>query len=49
MLTVSEDADDLIETLRAGACGYLLEEHPGRDPGPAIKTAAQGESVVRPR
>ena len=25
MLTVSEDADDLIETLRAGACGYLLK------------------------
>ena len=25
MLTVSEDADDLLDTLRAGATGYLLK------------------------
>jgi len=45
MLTVSEDAEDLIETLRAGACGYLLKNIQAETLVSAIKTAAQGESV----
>ncbi|MBV2262746.1 MAG: response regulator transcription factor [Thauera sp.] len=49
MLTVSEDADDLIETLRAGACGYLLKNIQAETLVAAIKTAAQGESVVSPQ
>lgn len=49
MLTVSEDADDLIETLRAGACGYLLKNIQAETLVSAIKTAAQGESVVSPQ
>lgn len=49
MLTVSEDSDDLIETLRAGACGYLLKNIQAETLVSAIKTAAQGESVVSPQ
>ena len=49
MLTVSEDAEDLIETLRAGACGYLLKNIQAETLVSAIKTAAQGESVVSPQ
>jgi len=49
MLTVSEDADDLIDTLRAGACGYLLKNIEADTLVAAIRTAAQGESVVSPQ
>ena len=49
MLTVSEDADDLIETLRAGACGYLLKNIEADTLVAAIRAAAQGESVVSPQ
>ncbi|MCK2127225.1 response regulator transcription factor [Thauera aromatica] len=49
MLTVSEDADDLIDTLRVGACGYLLKNIQAETLVSAINTAAQGESVVSPQ
>ncbi|MHB1372884.1 MAG: response regulator [Thauera sp.] len=49
MLTVSEDSEDLIESLRAGACGYLLKNIQAETLVSAIKTAAQGESVVSPQ
>ena len=49
MLTVSEGSDDLIETLRAGACGYLLKNIQAEALVAAIKAAAQGESVVSPQ
>jgi two-component system nitrate/nitrite response regulator NarL len=49
MLTVSEDAEDLIETLRAGACGYLLKNIQAEALVSAITAAAQGESVVSPQ
>lgn len=49
MLTVSEDSEDLIEALRAGACGYLLKNIQAETLVSAIKTAAQGESVVSPQ
>lgn len=49
MLTVSEDADDLIETLRGGACGYLLKNIEADTLVSAIRTAARGESVVSPQ
>jgi len=48
MLTVSEDADDLLETLRAGASGYLLKNIAVDTLIAAIRTAAHGESVVSP-
>jgi two-component system nitrate/nitrite response regulator NarL len=49
MLTVSEDAEDLIESLRAGACGYLLKNIEADTLVAAIRTAARGESVVSPQ
>lgn len=49
MLTVSEDAEDLIETLRAGACGYLLKNIEADTLTAAIAKAAEGESVISPQ
>jgi len=49
MLTVSEDAEDLIETLRAGACGYLLKNIEADTLISAITKAAAGESTISPQ
>lgn len=49
MLTVSEDADDLIEALRQGAVGYLLKNIETDVLIDAIRRAANGESVVSPQ
>jgi two-component system nitrate/nitrite response regulator NarL len=49
MLTVSEDAEDLIETLRAGATGYLLKNINTETLLESIRRAAEGESVVSPQ
>ncbi|WP_332673869.1 response regulator transcription factor [Aromatoleum sp.] len=49
MLTVSEDAEDLIETLRAGACGYLLKNIEAETLISAIHKAAEGESIISPQ
>ena len=49
MLTVSEDAENLIETLRAGACGYLLKNIEADTLTAAITRAAAGESVISPQ
>jgi two-component system nitrate/nitrite response regulator NarL len=46
LLTVSEDAEDLIETIRAGARGYLLKNIETDFLLNAIRSAARGESVV---
>lgn len=46
MLTVSEDADDLLEALRAGARGYLLKNIETDFLLNAIRQAAAGESVM---
>lgn len=46
MLTVSEDADDLLEALRAGARGYLLKNIETEFLLDAIRRAAAGESVM---
>ena len=48
MLTVSEDAEDLLDTLRAGAAGYLLKNIDTEYFVDAIRRAASGESVVSP-
>ena len=48
MLTVSEDADDLLDTLHAGAAGYLLKNIDAEYFVGAIRRAAQGESVISP-
>ncbi len=49
MLTVSEDAEDLVETLRAGASGYLLKNIETEFLLDAIRAAARGESVMSPQ
>ncbi len=49
LLTVSEDAEDLIETIRAGARGYLLKNIETDFLLNAIRSAARGEAVVSPQ
>ena len=49
MLTVSEDAQDLMDALRAGASGYLLKNIETDALLDALRRAAQGESVVSPQ
>ena len=46
MLTVSEDADDLLAALRAGARGYLLKNIETDFLLNSIRSAANGESVM---
>lgn len=49
MLTVSEDAEDLLDALRGGACGYLLKNIDTEALVEAIRRAADGESVISPQ
>lgn len=49
MLTVSEDAEDLIDCLRAGAQGYLLKNIDTDFLLDALRHAAAGESVMSPQ
>ena len=49
MLTVSEDAADLIEALKLGAAGYLLKNIDTDFLLDSIKRAANGESVMSPQ
>ena len=49
MLTVSEDAEDLIETLRSGATGYLLKNIDTEMLLDSVRRAAEGEAVVSPQ
>lgn len=49
MLTVSEDAEDLLDTLRAGARGYLLKNIDTEFLLESIRRAAHGESVMSPQ
>lgn len=49
MLTVSEDAQDLLEALRIGARGYLLKNIETDFLLDAIQRAAAGESVMSPQ
>lgn len=49
MLTVSEDAEDLLDTLQAGAHGYLLKNIDTHYFLGAIRSAAQGEAVMSPQ
>ena len=46
MLTVSEDAEDLLDALRAGARGYLLKNIETEFLLDSIRRAAVGESVM---
>jgi two-component system nitrate/nitrite response regulator NarL len=46
MVTVSDDADDLIAALRAGADGYLLKDMEPEEMVEALRAAAAGRIVV---
>ncbi len=46
MLTVSEDAEDLVACLQAGASGYLLKNIDAEFLRQAIRRVARGESVM---
>jgi two-component system, NarL family, nitrate/nitrite response regulator NarL len=48
-LSVSEDQDDLLETLRAGARGYVLKSAVQEEVVPAILAARRGESWLSPK
>ncbi|HMM53644.1 MAG TPA: response regulator transcription factor [Candidatus Desulfobacillus sp.] len=49
MLTVSEDAEDLLEALQAGAQGYLLKNIETGYFISAVRSAAEGEAVMSPQ
>jgi len=49
MLTVSEDAEDLIDTLKSGARGYLVKNIDADFLVDAIRRAARGEVVMSPQ
>lgn len=48
MLTVSEDAQNLLAALRGGASGYLLKNIDSEFLVAAIRRAADGDSVISP-
>lgn len=49
MLTVSEDLEDLLQALRAGAHGYLLKNIEMNYLLKAIRSAVDGDSVMSPQ
>lgn len=48
MLTVSDDDEDLFESIKAGANGYLLKEVAIEEVANAVRAVAQGHSLVSP-
>lgn len=49
MLTVSDDEEDLIAALRAGAAGYLLKDAEPDELNRSLDRVLEGETVVTPR
>ena len=47
-LTVSESETHVSETLKAGACGYLLKSASGSELASALRSIGSGESYVMP-
>ena len=48
MLTISDQDNDVIDAILAGACGYLLKDSSIQDLIAGIKAASQGESLISP-
>ncbi|MGB5061245.1 MAG: response regulator transcription factor [Candidatus Promineifilaceae bacterium] len=48
MLTVSEDQDNLIAALKAGARGYVLKGVSARELANAVRTVAEGDVYISP-
>jgi two-component system, NarL family, nitrate/nitrite response regulator NarL len=49
VLTVTEEGDDVLDALLAGACGYLLKDARGEDILAGIRAAIAGGSMISPR
>ncbi len=48
VLTVSEDSDDLLQALKAGARGYVLKGVSGRELVQAVRSVLAGEVYITP-
>ena len=48
MLTISDQDNDVIDAILAGACGYLLKDSSIQDLMTGIRAAARGESLISP-
>ncbi len=48
VLTTFDEEDDIVRAIEAGACGYLLKDATRADLLRAIRTAADGETVMAP-
>jgi DNA-binding NarL/FixJ family response regulator len=48
MLTVSEDEDDLLAAMKAGASGYVLKGISARELERVVRTVSMGEAYVAP-
>ncbi len=48
MLTISDQDNDVIDAILAGACGYLLKNSSIQELMAGIRAAAQGESLISP-
>jgi DNA-binding NarL/FixJ family response regulator len=48
MLTISDQDNDVIDAILAGACGYLLKDSSIQDLLAGIRAAALGESLISP-
>jgi DNA-binding NarL/FixJ family response regulator len=48
MLTISDEDNDVIDAILAGACGYLLKDSSIQDLMAGIRAAAMGESLISP-
>jgi DNA-binding NarL/FixJ family response regulator len=49
MLTASEDEDDVVAAMKAGASGYVLKGVAGRELAAIVRSVAAGEVYVAPR
>ena len=48
MLTISDEDNDVMDAILAGACGYLLKDASIQDLVSGIRSAARGESLISP-
>ena len=49
VLTISDDDEDVVNAVMAGACGYLLKDASVDQLVAGIRAAAAGESLISPR
>jgi DNA-binding NarL/FixJ family response regulator len=49
VLTISADDDDVMNSVMAGACGYLLKDSSIQELIAGIRAASEGESLISPQ